>query len=295
MTIPVPGAPLPTSSTGNYNDIPLSTSTTPGTNSGSSIWNLDVPTGAQVYTGINPPTTADGDVVHQKGVRTATYQSNNYVSADDFMSGLVKMSQTDPGSFQQVQRQMWEAGYYGSEAWKDVRQGTWSPDTSTAVKKAIEAYADVAIKAGVPTTFTDFLSQNAGNAEAGGNVDGTAGGTPPNTQVQLTDPVALKQAATQAAQQALGRNLTDAQLNAFVDSFHAQQTQSQQTSQLAAESNTNSVTTTPDASAQATQFAEQQNPDEFAKYQTSAYTNIFANMFLPSGSSAANITPVAGN
>jgi hypothetical protein len=109
------------------------------------------------------------------------------------------------------------------------------------------------------------------------------------SSVSLTDPAELKAQAQSAAQASLGHVLTSEQLGQFVDQFHAAQTDAQHKA--------GSIYDGMSAGAEANQFAQSSDPQDFANHQAQGYMDTFMNMFLPSGSNrggVAPVTPVAG-
>lgn len=285
--IPIPGT-TGSYSAGDYTNIPTTTSASSTASGSTSIWNLNVPDGSQVFTGYTA-STANTDTP-QKGVKGDVYQTgqaqkNNYVSTDDFYKSIVQMAATDPSSFQQLQMQLFEAGFYGSTALKDIRPGAWTTASATAAKDAVERYVDVADKAGVPMTFSEFLNQSATNGSSTGVGTGTTTGTT-TPQVQLTDPAQLTKYFDEAMSASLGRNATAAESQKFVDSFHANET--------AQQSGTGATQTSTDPRSEALTSAQSVDPTGFQNHQTVGFMDALYNMFLPSSSQVAQ-TPTSTN
>lgn len=197
----------------------------------------------------------------------------------DLMKQIMQMAGSGSPDYQSIQGLLYDAGFYGDAARKSVHWGMWNSQTADAVKAALNSYEQLSQGAGVPLTWSDFLKQQAASGrsnQAQGGVGGGTTGTP--SQVQLTDPATLTGYAQQAAQAALGRNLSPDQVQAFVSSFQSQQ--------QSAQSSTAASVTAPDASAQAMQFVQHGNESEFGQHNVQAYSNALLNLFLGSAGTA---------
>lgn len=263
---------------------------------------VDPTTGRPIHT--NLPTPEPGSPQTTQDLMS---EINDLWAKQDQENGK---SPGQPTSYEQIQQLLWQAGFYGQTALKDIHLGQWTKQTQDAVKAAIQSYEAAAIHAasnlgtdaegnpiaitgqqlasgGVPTFF-DFLAQNSQasqNAKAGFYAPGSSGNTtkaPP--QVNLTDPTAIRDAAQTAAMSALGHGLSEDQMAAFVNRFQEEQRKAQLS--------TASSVSTPDLSAQADMFAQTEDPADFSSYQDDKYMNALMNMFLPAASSRPNLGQV---
>ena len=225
-----------------------------------------------------------------------TTETPQGVTTQDFMKSVLKMwaSQNEerlknPGGltgYEQLQQELWSAGFYGQTSYDSVHVGQWTPQTQAAIVGAIQAYETAKRSTKLPMTFADFLSTNSAQGSTGGfNVNsGSSSGSTGPTQVNLTDPAAIRAAAQTAAQQALGRGLSEKQLEQFVNQF--QQTQQQVATSTAA------TVSAPSLSDQAMQFVQENDPHAYAANKRQSYVNALIDMFAPSGSQRPGTTPV---
>lgn len=191
------------------------------------------------------------------------------------------VSPKDQQTYQELQKGLADAGFYGSAT---SIQGGWNGQTETALGDALVHYLQVSESTGgVGVSFKEWLAQTAQQNAANGNAFG-AGGTGSSAPV-LSDPDTLRRYAQEAAQAALGRNLTPNQLDTFVSQFHNQQIQSYTDA-----ANHNGLSSQKDdPRASAVSFVTGSNQQEFGQHQIQGYTDAFLNMFLPSSSSAPNV------
>lgn len=204
---------------------------------------------------------------------------------EQIMAQFYAMSFNDPQRFMALQKAL------ASGPWGTVHlNGNFDHDTEVALGNAMLQYVKGAVGAGVAISFTDYLLTMGARAQALGG-DGTSLGTGNGStrapfQANLDDPIALRDAAQKAAQQALGQGLSPDQLNAFVAHFQAAQTAAEQ-----ANYNGKGTVTTPDPVAEAMQFAQQSNPQEYKQNQRQSFMDTLVNMFAPSGSQRPTMTP----
>lgn len=248
-------------------------------------------------------TRSGGTTAHNAGQNMELQKGNTPTSlpenmtAERVMKMYAAMSQSNPDGFLALQKQLAQAGFYGTAAHV---QGGWNSQTESALAGAMTSYLQVAKGAGTPLDFSTFLGNQvkANYATGGGAADGSSGGaagtTPQGPSIQLTDPNSLKSTLQQWAQQALGRNVSDDEANSFVSQFQSAEGGAQATVQGGQVSNAGSLTTTPDATSDAEAFIKSNNATDIAKSNTQGYANTFVNMFLPSGSQMANIQPFTG-
>lgn len=268
----IPGVPSVPSYGGSATPTTASTGSNPN-----DIWGLGTVYDKPVFLGMDP--------VPPPGDRTA--KRDHYGKTQDMIQQVINLyarqsseRKKNPNGltqYEQIQQALYAGGFYGQLAHDKIHTGQWSPQTQSALVAALDSYVQVE-KSGQPITFTDFLTQNAGGNGDGGFY-GSQGKAAP--QVNLADPAALRSAAQQAAQAALGHGLTDDQLGAFVTQFQA--------SQATAQTSTGAQVTTPDVSSQAMQFAQASDPTGASGHNADSYVNSFLNLFLPSTSGRANI------
>lgn len=268
----------PTSSTSNPND----------------VWNLGNLYGQPVYLG----TTQEGgdllDPRHPNSPQAPGQTTLVQGQTQDVVKQVLQMyaaqaaqRRKSPGkltAYEELQKSLWQAGFYGQTSYKDIHAGQWTSQTQDALTSALKSYETV-YQSGTPMTFSEFVNQNAAGSKDGGYNGGAGLGTPAAQVVNLTDPAAIKSAAQSAAQAALGQGLSDQQLNDFVAQFQAQQT--------AAQAPGVTTSTMPDLSSSALQFAQTTDPQAYKQEQLAAYQNTILNMFLPSESQRPSMSPVA--
>jgi hypothetical protein len=179
-----------------------------------------------------------------------------------------------------LQAQLAQAGYYGAKG--DYVPGRFDAKTQDALKEMLKDYEGAAISNKIPMTISEFVSQNAAATQAAG---ATAGKTPAEPSYQVTDPASIRAAAMAAFQQATGVGPSSSQLDEFVSRFQA--------SQLGAEqaSGPGRVSTQPDLSTAAGEYAQQAAPGAYKQNQVDAFQNALVNLFAPPESQRANIAP----
>lgn len=217
------------------------------------------------------------------GTKTASQSYQIPATASAIMQQYAALSFNDPKAFQALQYQLAQAGFMGDATSPSQIKGGFSVQTEQALSSAMLQYLKVSQGSGVAINFKDYLAQTATANEANGNPalsgSSSSGGTPPT----LADPETLALYAQKAAQAALGHNLTTAQVNSFVSSFHEQQT-------LEAAGKTNGDTVNAaDPRAEAINFVTQSDPQGFQQQQVKGYTDAFLDMFTSGQSQAPNI------
>lgn len=196
-------------------------------------------------------------------------------SAQAVMSSFSKEWSRDPAGFAKIQAELAAGGYYGSTG-KYV-PGRYDTATKDALKKALGDYVAVADEGKTPVTLSEFLKTQA-------SVTQQAQANQPQTKIpapSLTDTSQLRLQVQEAAQSALGRNLSQKEVNAFVNEFHSRETQAFNAAQAGGQAYVN-----PDPSTSAAEYVQQNNGVEAKQQDATAYVDSFLNMFL-SGSSAA--------
>jgi hypothetical protein len=190
-------------------------------------------------------------------------------NATQYAQFIIGLQATNPALYKQYQTMLYKSGYYTG---KPV-YGTYTGADGRAIQAMIndyEQYNTSLIAAGAKqVTPVDYMQRQI---KIGGNALSGAGG--PAKQpltVQYTDPASLKATLQSAAQDALGRNLTDGELSAFVSKFHGEE----KTQQTAAYNNASSVTP-PDAGAQAQADVLGQHGPEHDQKLASGYLDSIA-------------------
>lgn len=302
--------PPPTPTTGDGTALPSqpgyagasdSTATTASA-SGTDIWGLGQYYGQPVFTGTQRAAGISGNNAARLGQSPTAGAPvyDQFSPTQDFQSTLKDLwaaqsserakSPHAATQFESLQQELFAAGFYGQTAYKDIHAGQYTDQTVSAMTLALQNYERTTAENstgtdGTPITFSEFLQNNAQMSSDGGFYDqsGQGGAAAAATQVNLTDPNEIRQAAQSAAQSALGMGLSDDQLNSFVSQFQSAQSGDQS-------SKAGSVTT-PDLSSDANAFAQQQDPQGYQQHQVQGFQNAFASMFL-SGASARPDTGV---
>lgn len=304
MTIPSPTIPTAVTSSGGNNTIDYNAALIGVTGSGGSGAS-PIPTDSTGAVDIwDMPSTLKGQVLwFDTGSKSVSKTPHDYpfepeeatgppvvtkesfdinASAEQIMKQYAAESQNNPVGFAALQKQLAQAGFYGDST---QVKGGWNIQTEQALATAMQQYLKVSQGAGVAVNFKDFLGNQAvanteinGNPTNGENPGGSAAAPP-----TLADPETLALYAQKAAQAALGHNLTTAQVNSFVSSFHEQQT-------LEAAGKTNGDTVNAaDPRAEAINFVTQSDPQGFQQQQVKGYTDAFLDMFTSGQSQAPNI------
>lgn len=255
------------------------------------IWNLGDLYGREVYLGDSPPVSGvqspgTGTAGAELGMGESSPEQPAFGQTQQFMQQVSQLWTVNPAGYQALQAELAQAGYYGSTG-KYV-PGRFDSATQSALKGMLQDYETGVISAKIPMTVDEFLSQNATATVA---AQQSAASAPVATHVSLTDPDTIRQSAIAAFEQAVGKRPTDKQLDAFVEKFQAQQAGAQTTEEKARAAGQSSAMTTPDLSTQATAYAQSADPQAYQNYKASAYENALVNMFVPSESQRANITP----
>lgn len=290
--MPVPNTPP----TPTYQGASGSTPSTQGPNP-DDIFNLGKLYGQPIYLGtqvVDQPTGGE-----HSGPGTYRENQTSFGTTQDIFTSAKKMweqqsveRKKNPDgltSFEQLQQELWQAGFYGQTSYDSVHVGQWTKQTEAALKEAVTSYEHTVIgpqKAGQvtsasPTTFTEFLQQNQTFGQDGGQTSKTSASAKPAPPppVSLQDPESIKQAAQTAAMDALGHGLTDDQLQRFVQQFQAAQTAAHQ--QAYADGSTNY--TDPDLTSQASSFAQSADPNGYQANQKQAYVSALVNLFAGPG------------
>lgn len=237
----------------------------------------------------------------QGPVTSAPTKANRYGSTQDIMANATKLfGQQDAErakhpheltGYEQLQKELWQAGFYGQTSFDSVHVGQWTSQTQSALHDAIKSYEAVSRGGQLPETFTEFVAANQAGVSAGGQQAKSSGsgssGPPP---VNLADPDSIKAAAQSAAMTALGQGLSDDQLNAFVSQFQ----QAQQSAHNAAYADGSTQYSDPNLSDEAAAYAQKADPGAYQQNQHQAYMDALVNLFAGPGATARpsiNVTP----
>lgn len=262
---------------------------TSGSSNPNDIWGLGDLYDKNVYTGNYPAPTSyrgTGDISVLNPLPNAgSGQTPAYGQTQDFMQHVVDLwaAQAEERkkfpnrltTFEQLQRSLWQAGFYGQTPLDSVHVGQWTSQTQDALVGALGSYEQTTKGGKLPLTFSEFLNQNAQMGQDGGQSTSGSGGssTKPPFQARLVDPAAIRQAAQTAALDALGQTLSGDQLEKFVTQFQAAQTSAEQTAY-----NGTGTVTEPDLTSQAQAFVQENNPGAYKQNQRSAYLGALVNL-----------------
>jgi hypothetical protein len=224
---------------------------------------LTVDYGSHPATGITKHLPA-GDVAYAEAHgRSPTIA----LTPDDFEALLqrpIALFSKDKKKFLQFQQMLFMAGFYGSASAESVHFGSPTPATQMAWLHLLEA-TQMAQKSGRNVTPDELLEQAVTGAKA-------AAGTRPAPPLILehADPKDVAGMLQRAAQDALGRDLSDAEVAHFISSYRAQEdafSRSRYTAQNATTGTFN--VTAPDLESQAKSFVKSGHQAE-ATQQTDA-------------------------
>lgn len=301
MTVPIPPSATDYQGTAAASGV-ITTSANAGVNGGGTdIWGLGDLYGRSVYLGTTP------DHVEYNGLNGSDINgppvpagaANAYGQTQQFMQHVVDLwsAQTEERkhfpnrltTYEQLQRSLWQAGFFGQTPLDSVHVGQWTSQTQDALVGALGQYEQISKGGKLPLTFSEFLGQNAQMGQDGGQNGGGSGAasTKAPFQADLADPMAIRAAAQNAAQQALGKNLSSAELEQFVSQFQAAQTSSQKTAY-----NGSGTITQPDLTNEAMAFAQQEDPKAYHQSQRESYLSALVNLFGGVRPSTAPVAPV---
>jgi hypothetical protein len=212
-----------------------------------------------------------------------------YKDAEDVVSGYYNQwvkgtAGNDSQAYQafvNLQKSLYYSGAYGQTSFDKIHAGQWTSQTVNALSEALNEYHQ-ASQSGAPISFEEWLSANAKGAQkaGGGFYSDTTGSGASAPVLNLADPQTLRMTAQQAAQAALGRNLSSDELSRFVDSFHAQQ---QAAFGAANAQGATSYTDAGSPTAAAEAFVAQGHGQEAGQHQVIGYADALLN-HLMSGS-----------
>jgi hypothetical protein len=246
------------------------------------IWNLpkDVPTGQKIWfdteysrQALSEPTSSTAAAENGTPnpiTKYGPYGGSKQLLSDptEIFQSFAKMSVQNPAEFTALQQAL--------NAWGTVSEsGVWGPQTESALKSAMSSYWQLSHGAKVPISFKDYILQ-AGAAEAAKRQQPGQAAIP-----RVMDPAQIRNAAQNAAQQALGRGLDEKQLEQFVTQFQQEQLSNQD----------DPYTTSYKLPGEAMQFAQNVDPSAYRQNQAQSFANVLVNMFAPSVSQRPNMQP----
>lgn len=191
----------------------------------------------------------------------------------DLVKRPITLFGSDPKAYLAFQQALFAGGFYGAASAKSIPWGSDPAGATYDAWKRVLSAAQQAQAAGIRLTPDEVLARGA-----------QAGTSGPQAKapmvIQTTDPALLAGLVQRAAQDALGRNLSKAEVDSFVQSFHNQERAYSQ-KRYQAEQNTTGASfelSSPDASAQAQQFVEQGHPAEAANNMEADYIGVLQRM-----------------
>lgn len=243
------------------------------------IWNLpsDIPTGQKIWYDNSYSTESNSDPTTSPRNRDnyGTHKTSTQVlsTPEQVMAQVAAMSANNPAEFLALQKSLSAFGSISTP-------GVWSPETATALQRALSSYWQLSHGAGVGMSFTDYLLQ-AGAQVAAKDASGAAG---KNMSTPVADPTSIRAAAQAAFQAATGKGATSEQLDHFVTQFQA--------AQIKAETAMSGTPSSPSLTDQAMSYAQKADPSAYHDNQRQTFTDQLVNMFAPSASQRPNMTPV---
>jgi hypothetical protein len=185
-------------------------------------------------------------------------------NASEYAQFIISLQASNPALYKQYQQQLYKAGYYGSS--KPI-YGTYTGRDGQAIQQMLQDYEatdSARVSNGLGRlTPVDYL---ADTIKKGGSALANGGVTRQPLTIQYTDPETLKATLQSAAQDGLGRNLTDKELTTFVSKFHGQEA----AAQTGAYNNDTSITP-PDAGADAQALVTNQHGPEHDQKLAAGY------------------------
>jgi hypothetical protein len=198
-------------------------------------------------------------------------------SAADLVKYPITLYGSDPKAYLQLQQALYAAGFYGSTPASSIPWGSDPQGTTYDAYKKVLIATQQAQAVGLDITPSEMLSDAVKRHQAA-----TAGATvpKPGLVIQQSDPAVLRGLVQQAAQEALGRNLSADEVNSFVESFHRQEAAYSKKSYEAQQNTTGSTftLTQPDANAQAKEFVEGGHPQEAGGQDLAGYIGVLQSL-----------------
>jgi hypothetical protein len=244
------------------------------------IWNIPKSiTGEQLWFDVGHRRTNEQTLDMRTGRESNIHSATSHeimASPQKIMAQFAAMSKNDPAGYLAIQQAL-AAGVWG----KVNVNGAFDTTTENAIANAMVQYVKLSKGAGVGISFKDYLISTASSASALQQEQAQATAPP----IQVTDPESIRQNALQAAQEALGENIGEKQLNAFVEKFQAKQVSAQQ-------AGPGQQFSMPDLGAEAMSYVQGANPQEFKNNQRTAYLDQLVNLLGGSLTSRPNQQPV---
>jgi hypothetical protein len=250
------------------------------------LWSLptDVPNGQKLWFDTGHTTEPNYDPTTESRNR-ASFGTHVNGSSEvlktpaEIMAHFAADSQNNPQEFLALQKLL-ASGPWGSGTVYPT--GSWDNHTEAALSNAMSLYFKLA-STGVAMSFSQYLTTTAERAQAlGGKGTSMGAGAGGSTAIpRVMDPAQIRNAAQNAAQQALGRGLDEKQLEQFVTQFQQEQLSNQD----------DPYTTTYKLPGEAMQFAQNVDPSAYRQNQAQSFANVLVNMFAPSVSQRPNMQP----
>jgi len=137
-------------------------------------------------------------------------------SAADLIKQPISLYSSDPAAYLALQRALYAGGFFGSTDAKNIPWGQYTDATLAAWRRVLTATAQ-AQDAGQSLTPEDILRRGVEGYQAVGEEPKKK----PALVIDYTDPEAVASTLQQAAQNSLGRNLSDDEIKHFVSEFRA--------------------------------------------------------------------------
>lgn len=186
------------------------------------IWGLGERAKAPVFLGTveapfggrrDAPAILRANEVEQPPMPKSGAYGPQFTSAVEAMQELPKLYATNRAGYIALQQKLFRAGFYGAATPQSIGIGAYNAQTVNAYRSAVLAASQLA-DAKTPVTFDELLAQR--NPAAGGDT-----AIQPGFIAQYSDPQTVAAIAQQAAQTALGRNLSTAEVKAYVAEFRS--------------------------------------------------------------------------
>lgn len=199
---------------------------------------------------------------HSGGGSTTYVDNPGNVDGNAFARQVAALSQTNPAAFQQWQQMLYAGDFYSGKP----RLGVYGAADVKALQAALTAYQQVNAQANAaigqgkapasqPLAFQEWLNQRISQVKGTGGPG--AGSTRAPLTISYTDPAELESAAQSAAQQALGRDLSQNEIHSFIGAFHSKEASAQRGAYNGDKSVTN-----PEVTGEATNFVTKGNQEE---------------------------------
>lgn len=203
----------------------------------------------------------------------------------DLVKRPIQLYGTDPQAYLQFQQALFAAGFYGSASASSIPWGSDPQGTTYDAWKKVLIASQQAQSAGIDITPDELLTDAVKRHQAAQK----GIGIPKSPLViQQTDPATLRGIAQQAAQDALGRNLSTDEVNQFVEAYHRQEAAiSKQTYQASQDTSggTHVINNLTDGSAkaQAEEMVEKAHPVEAGANRLAQYVGVLQQLLSGGG------------